>query len=94
VAVENRQDVDAEVRETIREIVADVLELDLDRVGWDSHFWDELGADSLQGIEILSALERRFGITIEQSSLVAMRDVRSTHAVVVAALNGARHDAG
>lgn len=93
MAVENAAGIDVGVRDTIREIVADVLELDLDRIGWNSHFWDELNADSLQGIEILSALERRFAITIEQSSLVEMRDVRSTYAVVVAALTDAQRDA-
>lgn len=75
---------DLDLRAEIRGIVAAILEVDIDRIGLTSHFWDELEADSLQGIEILSALERRFRITIEQSSLTDMRDVQSTYEVVTA----------
>jgi acyl carrier protein len=81
------------MREDIREIVADILEIDPDDIGPTSHFWTELGADSLQGIEILSALERRFAITIEQSSLPRMEDVESTYLVVVEAMATTSADA-
>ncbi|ATY12789.1 polyketide-8 synthase acyl carrier protein [Amycolatopsis sp. AA4] len=82
--------IDAGIRDEIRRIVADIVEVDVEEIGWNSHFWDELKADSLQGIEILSALERRFRITIEQSALAVMHDVQNTYEVVVAALAAAR----
>jgi acyl carrier protein len=81
---------DVDLREQIREIVATILEVDVGRISLTSHFWDELEADSLQGIEILSALERRFHITIEQSLLADMRDVQSTYEVVMALLKPAQ----
>jgi acyl carrier protein len=77
------EQMDVDLREEIREIVATILEIDVERISLTSHFWDELEADSLQGIEILSALERRFHITIEQSLLTDMRDVQSTYEVVM-----------
>ncbi|MGW3964206.1 acyl carrier protein [Amycolatopsis sp. NPDC005003] len=83
-------EVDAGIRDEIRRIVADIVEVDVEEVGWNSHFWDELEADSLQGIEILSALERKFRITIEQSALSVMHDVQNTYEVVVAALRVAQ----
>lgn len=83
MSVEN---IDETVRDEIREIVADIVEIDVDQIGWNSHFWDELKVDSLQGIEILSALERKFRITIDQASLSFMQDVQSTYQVVMAAL--------
>jgi len=78
------EETDTDLREEIRDIVAAILEVDFERIGPTTHFWDELEADSLQGIEILSALERRFRITIEQSALADMHDVRSTSDVVAA----------
>lgn len=84
---------DVGLRDEIRAIVADILEIDVEEIGWDTHFWEALGADSLQGIEILSTLERRFEITIEQSQLAGMNDVRSTYEVVVATRKGVSHDA-
>lgn len=90
MSVEN---VDVDLREEIREIVADIVEVDAEQISWASHFWNELEADSLQGIEILAALERRFRITIEQSLLPDMHDVQSTYEIVVAARKAALSDA-
>ncbi|HEY6309449.1 MAG TPA: acyl carrier protein [Streptosporangiaceae bacterium] len=81
---------DVDLREEIREIVAAILEIDVERISPTSNLWDELDADSLQGIEILSALERRFHITIEQSLLADMRDVQSTYEVVMAIMKPAQ----
>jgi acyl carrier protein len=81
---------DVDLHEEIREIVAAILEIDVERISPTSNFWDELEADSLQGIEILSALERRFHITIEQSLLADMRDVQSTYEVVMAIMKRAQ----
>lgn len=83
------EETDTDLREQIRDIVAVILEVDIERIGPTTHFWDELEADSLQGIEILSALERRFHITIEQSALADMRDVQSTSDVVTAIMKAA-----
>lgn len=83
-------EMDVDLREEIREIVAAILEVDVGRISLTSHFWDELEADSLQGIEILSALERRFHVTIEQSLLADMRDVQSTYEVVTALMKPAQ----
>jgi acyl carrier protein len=81
-------DIDGAIREEIRKIVADIVEVDVEEVGWNSHFWDELQADSLQAIEILAALERKFKITIDQGSLMDMEDLQSTYEVVLAAKRG------
>jgi acyl carrier protein len=80
------EEMDVDLREEIREVVAAILEVDAGRIGPTSLFRDDLEADSLQGIEILSALERRFHITIEQGLLAEMRDVQSTYEVVMALL--------
>ena len=84
------EEMDVDLREDIRRIVAEILEVDVERISLTSHFRDELEADSLQGIEILSALERRFHITIEQSLLADMRDVQSTYEVVTALMQPAQ----
>lgn len=84
------EEMDVELREEIREIVADLLEVDVERISPTSHFRDDFGADSLKGIEILSAMERRFHITIEPRLLPDMRDVQGTYEVVMALMNPAQ----
>lgn len=79
------ENIKVDLCEEIREIVAEIVEIDAEQIGWTSHFANELEADSLQRIEILWALERRFRITIEQSLLPDMQDVQSTYEIVVAA---------
>ncbi|MER7049210.1 acyl carrier protein [Streptomyces jumonjinensis] len=66
----------------IREIVCDVLELDEDELTLYGSFVDEFGGDSLQAIEILSSLERAFGIVIDQSELARMVNLSAVADVV------------
>ncbi|GAA1703831.1 acyl carrier protein [Streptomyces yatensis] len=71
-----------ERRETIKEIVTDILEIDPDEVTETSLFKEEHDADSLRAIEILAALERTFNIVIEQSELSRMVNLRGVYEVV------------
>lgn len=89
----NAEQIDLTLCDAIRQVVADIVEVDAGRIEWKTHFWTGLGADSLQALEILSGLERRFDITIEQSSLPLMQDLESVYAVVVAALQVAKSPA-
>lgn len=66
----------------VRSIVAQVLELEDDELKDDASFVDGYEADSLQAIEILSRLEKRFGIEIPQADLPEMQDVLAVYRVV------------
>jgi len=69
----------------IKDIVCDILELDLDEVSETSRFSEEHDADSLRTIEILASLERTFGITLKQSELSRMVNLVGVYAVVAEA---------
>ncbi|OPF82737.1 polyketide-8 synthase acyl carrier protein [Streptomyces antioxidans] len=71
-----------ERRETIKEIVTDILEIDPDEVTETSLFKEEHDADSLRAIEILAALEKTFNIVIDQSELGRMVNLRGVYEVV------------
>ncbi|ASQ94900.1 acyl carrier protein [Streptomyces sp. 11-1-2] len=71
-----------ERRETIKEIVTDILEIDSDEVTETSLFKEEHDADSLRAIEILAALEKTFNIVIEQSELSRMVNLQGVYEVV------------
>ena len=51
--------------EKIREIIADVLNLDLDEITEDKKFVDDLGADSLDIFQIIFGIEESFDIEID-----------------------------
>jgi acyl carrier protein len=66
----------------IRDIVADVLEIDTDELSDDGDFVEEYEADSLRAIEILARIEKKYKVEIPQSELAAMRNLSAVHQVV------------
>ncbi|MFR9673739.1 acyl carrier protein [Streptomyces sp. TR06-5] len=66
----------------IKEIVCDILELEEDEVTETSLFNEDHGADSLRAIEILAALEKQFGIVIDQAELGRMVNLKGVEEVV------------
>jgi len=53
-----------EILEKIQEVVVDRLEADVDEITEESHFIDDLGADSLDVVELIMGLEDEFDIEI------------------------------
>lgn len=69
-------DLDAEVFATVRDCFCEALELDEDEVAYDSKVLDDLGAESLDLLDVVFRLERAFGIQIPRGGLEARaRDV-------------------
>ena len=56
-----------EVKEKIKKIVADHLGIEEAKVNDDSSFIDDLGADSLDTVELVMAFEEEFGSEISDS---------------------------
>jgi acyl carrier protein len=56
-------------REPLRALVAETLELPAAEVTDTAHFSDDLDVDSLMALELSVALEKRYGITMEDSDL-------------------------
>jgi acyl carrier protein len=75
----------AERMATIKEIVAEVLEIELEELTETSRFKEDHDADSLRAIEILARLEKSFHVTIDQSQLPKMTHVAAVYDVLKAA---------
>ena len=63
--------------ETIKEILSDQLGIACDMIDEDSSLFRDLGADSLDIVEIVMALESAFAITIPESVYDSLSDVKS-----------------
>lgn len=68
--------------EDIREIVADVLELEPEEVSDTSLFMEDHDADSLRAIEILARLEKKYNVEIPQSELPKMVNMTAVYGVL------------
>ena len=64
--------------EKVRDIIAEQLGLEKDEITMDSSFVDDLGADSLDIVELIMALEEEFDIEIpdeDAEKVSAVKDV-------------------
>ena len=66
----------------LREIVADVLEVEPEELTDIGDFVEEYGADSLRAIEILARIEKQYRVEIPQSELAGMRTLKGVCEVV------------
>ncbi|WP_216906580.1 acyl carrier protein [Nocardia noduli] len=69
-------------REIIKDTVCKVLEIEFDEITEHSKFIEDHEADSMRLIEILSALELKLGVTIDQAELPRMVDLAGVYAVI------------
>ncbi len=65
------------VEEKVKKIIADKLSVDLDEVVPDASFVDDLGADSLDLVELIMTMEEEFDVEIsdeDAEKLVTVKD--------------------
>lgn len=65
------------IEETVKKIIADKLSVDLDEVVPEATFTDDLGADSLDLVELIMTMEEDFDIDIsdeDAEQLLAVQD--------------------
>ncbi|HEX4729114.1 MAG TPA: phosphopantetheine-binding protein [Jatrophihabitans sp.] len=74
--------VTADDQQLIKDIVCDILEVEPDEVTDTSIFTEEHDADSMRLIEILSALELRLNVTIDQEQMARMINLEGIYQVI------------
>ena len=65
----------AEVKDRVKKIIVDQLGVDVDKVRPEASFIDDLGADSLDIVELVMALEEEFNIEIPDEDAEKARTV-------------------
>ena len=66
----------ASIEERVKQIVAEQLGVDEDQVTEDAAFMDDLGADSLDTVELVMALEEEFDIEISDEDAEKIQTVK------------------
>jgi len=56
-------------------LISKVLKIPEEKIFMNSNLFDDLGADSLLGVEILAALDKKFGINIPDERLGTVKTV-------------------
>ena len=63
------------VFEKVRDILADQLDLEEDSITMDSSFIEDLGADSLDLVDLVMSLEDVFGLEVPDDAIETMKTV-------------------
>ena len=64
------------VFERVKDIIVKQLEIDPDMVTIDTYFIDDLGADSLDVMEIIMAFENEFDVEVDEAVLENIKQVK------------------
>ncbi|MDZ7261809.1 MAG: acyl carrier protein [candidate division KSB1 bacterium] len=65
----------AKIKERVKEIIVDQLGVDASEVTDDASFIEDLGADSLDTVELIMAFEEEFGIEIPDEEAESLNTV-------------------
>lgn len=63
------------VFDKVKEIIAEELGIELDEIKLDSDLTDDLGADSLDAIELIMEVESQFDVEIDDSDATKIKRV-------------------
>ncbi|MEM7464498.1 MAG: acyl carrier protein [Pseudomonadota bacterium] len=65
----------SDIAERIKKIVIEHLDVDADKVSENASFIDDLGADSLDNVELVMAFEEEFGVEIPDDAALNIQTV-------------------
>jgi acyl carrier protein len=66
----------ADMFSQVKDVIVEKLSVDADKVTLDASFVDDLGADSLETVELIMGLEDKFGLTIADEEAEKIRTVK------------------
>jgi len=65
----------ADTLDRVKRVVAETLRVDRDRVTDDARFVEDLGAESIQSIELVAAFEEEFDIDMDEEAALQVKNV-------------------
>ncbi|MER6300594.1 acyl carrier protein [Kitasatospora sp. NPDC001539] len=76
-------------KEDLRAAIARVLDVDVTEVGDDTRFVEDLEVDSLLALEVVVALEKKYGLRLEESAFPRITSLAGAHEVLAEKLRSA-----
>ena len=71
-----------EIQDDSRKLISKIIEVPAEKIGLDTHFVEELSADSMMALEIMAALEKKFKINIPEDDLPKLATLRQVAELV------------
>lgn len=64
------------LEEELKRLVAEIIEVPVERLEPDADFFTDLGVDSLKAIEIVAAFEKKYRVVIPEKEIPKIRTLR------------------
>jgi len=65
----------SDVEKRVKEVTARTLKVDVGRIAGDSRFVEDLGAESIQSVELVAAFEEEFDIEMDEEEALEVKTV-------------------
>lgn len=66
------------VEQEVKELIADIIEMEPDKIDPNAHLVEDLGMDSMMALEILAALEKKYRIKLPEEELPRITTLNGT----------------
>ncbi|MCM8784669.1 MAG: acyl carrier protein [Candidatus Omnitrophica bacterium] len=66
---------DTEIIERVKKVISEVLGIDKDKIELKDKFVEDLGAESVQSLELVAAFEEEFGIEMDEEKALDVKTV-------------------
>lgn len=66
----------------LKALIAEIVEIEEDRITPDANFVEDLGMDSMMALEILAALEKKYKLKIPEENLTKMTNLKQVIEIV------------
>jgi acyl carrier protein len=76
-----------ELEDNVRQIIADIIEVDPKEITPDAHFVKNLGMDSLKALELVVEMEKKLKIHLGDGDLTKLTSLRKTVEVIQKTMN-------
>jgi len=67
-----------EVQKRVKNVVATVLKIDEEEIADDANFIFDLGADSLQSVQLIAAFEEEFDIEMDEDKALEIQTISAS----------------
>lgn len=65
----------SDIEQRVRKVVAQILKVDPSRIKSESRFVEDLGAESIQSVELIAAFEQEFDIEMDDEQATGVKTV-------------------
>ncbi|MDD4294877.1 MAG: acyl carrier protein [Candidatus Omnitrophica bacterium] len=71
------------IKAEIKQIVAEIAEVELDELTPEATFTEDLGVDSMMALEIVASIEKKYKISVPEEEIPTIRSLQNVYDIVL-----------